>query len=239
MVFSLDTQAWGGAFPAALSQIKAAPLLLDDHCFMQMSAPLIAVLVAHPRRRSFTVAMAQAFADAARAAGAGVVERDLYRLRFDPRLRAGEMPDHLGATVRPDVERERAALAGVDIFAFFYPLWFNATPAIMKGYVDRVFGMDFGYSARRHGGNQPLLGGRKMVTFTSSGAPQDWVEQTGAWDSMQKHFDAHFAAVTGMEIIGHHNVGGVSGGMRKDVVDRHCAAIAARAGRIVSLYRRD
>ena len=206
---------------------------------MHTSAPRIAVIVSHPRRRSFTVAMAEAFAGAARAGGAEVVERDLYRLRFDPRLRAGEMPDHLGAAVRPDVARERAALADVDIFAFFYPLWFNATPAMMKGYVERVFGMDFGYTARQHGGNQPLLGGRKMVTFTSSGAPQDWVERTGAWEAMQKHFDEHFAAMTGMEIIGHHNVGQIGGGLRKDVVERHSQAVATRASRIVDVYRRE
>lgn len=203
------------------------------------SQPLrLAVIVAHPRRRSFTVAMAEAFAAAAREAGAGVTLRDLYRLRFDPRLRADEMPDHLGARVRPDVAREREAIAGSDVFAFFYPLWFNATPAMMKGYVDRVFGMDFGYAARR-GGNEPLLGGRKMVTFTSSGAPQDWVERSGAWAAMQAHFDAHFAAVTGMEIIGHHNVGGVGGGMRRDVVDRHRQDVGDRARRIVGLYRRE
>ena len=183
--------------------------------------------------------MAEAFAEAARAAGAEVVERDLYRLRFDPRLRAEEMPDHLGATVRPDVTRERDAIAAADIFAFFYPLWFNATPAMMKGYVDRVFGMDFGYTARQHGGNQPGLGGRKMITFTSSGAPQDWVERSGAWAAMQLHFDDHFAAMTGMEIIGHHNVGGVGGGMRDDVVERHRSEIADRARRIVEVYRRE
>lgn len=206
---------------------------------MRNLAPRIALIVAHPRRRSFTVAMAEAFAEAARAAGAEVVERDLYRLRFDPRLRAEEMPDRLGAAIRPDVAREREAIAGADIFAFFYPLWFNATPAMMKGYVDRVFGMDFGYTARRHGGNQPLLGGRKMVTFTSSGAPQDWVELSGAWASMQAHFDAHFAAMTGMEIIGHHNIGGVGGGMRRDVVDRHREDVATRARKIASAYRRE
>lgn len=206
---------------------------------MHTSAPRIAVIVAHPRKRSFTLTMATAFADTARTAGCEVDVRDLYRLRFDPRLRAEEMPDHLGVRVRPDAARERAAIAGADIFAFFYPLWFNATPAMMKGYVDRVFGMDFGYSAVREGGNQPLLGGRKMITFTSSGAPQDWVETSGAWSAMQKHFDAHFAAMTGMEIIGHHNFGSVGHGMRKDVVERHRAEVQARAQRIVRVYRRD
>lgn len=225
-------------FPA-LSQIKVARPGERKNTAMAEAAPRIAVIVTHPRRRSFTVAMAEAFAGAARAAGAEVVVRDLYRLRFDPRLRADEMPDHLGAVVRPDVAREREAIAGADIFAFFYPLWFNATPAMMKGYVDRVFGMDFGYTAQRLGGNQPLLGGRKMVTFTSSGAPQEWVERSGAWAAMQQHFDEHFAAMTGMEIIGRHNVGGVGGGMRRDVLDRHRADVAARAGRIAAAYRHD
>ncbi|MGZ9098078.1 MAG: NAD(P)H-dependent oxidoreductase [Brevundimonas sp.] len=206
---------------------------------MESSAPRIAVIACHPRKRSFTLTMAAAFADTARAAGCEVEVRDLYRLRFDPRLRAEEMPDHLGATVRPDVARERAAIAGADIFAFFYPLWFNATPAMMKGYVERVFGMDFGYSAVRAGGNQPLLGGRKMITFTSSGAPQDWVEDSGAWAAMQKHFDQHFAAMTGMEVIGHHNFGSVGAGLRKHAVERFRAEVEARAGRIVEVYRRD
>lgn len=206
---------------------------------MPAAAIRIAVVVAHPRRRSFTIAMSTAFAEAARAAGAEVVERDLYRLGFDPRLRAGEMPDQPGAKVRPDVVREREAIGAADVFAFFYPLWFNATPAMMKGYVDRVFGFGFGYTARRLGGNQPGLRGRRMITFTSSGAPQAWVESSGAWSAMQAHFDEHFAAMTGLEIIGHHNVGGVVGGIRKDVVQRHGEATAARARRLVDDYGRD
>jgi NAD(P)H dehydrogenase (quinone) len=219
-----------------LSQIKVRGGAFRDNDAMQNPAPRIAVIVAHPRRRSFTVAMSTAFSEEARAAGAEVVERDLYRLGFDPRLRAGEMPDHPGATVRPDVARERAAIGGADVFAFFYPLWFNATPAMMKGYVDRVFGAGFGYTAQGRGGNQPGLRGRKMITFTSSGAPQDWVESSGAWAAMQTHFDEHFAAMTGLEIIAHHNIGGVVGGIRKDVVQRHAEATAARARRLVAGY---
>lgn len=221
-----------------MSQIKVRAGVFRNNGAMQSPAPRIAVIVAHPRRRSFTVAMSTAFAEAARAAGAEVVERDLYRLGFDPRLRAGEMPDHPGATVRSDVARERAAIGGADVFAFFYPLWFNATPAMMKGYVDRVFGAGFGYTAQGRGGNQPGLRGRKMITFTSSGAPQAWVESSGAWAAMQTHFDEHFAAVTGLEIIAHHNIGGVVGGIRKDVVQRHGEATAGHARRLVDAYGR-
>ncbi|MCH4267271.1 MAG: NAD(P)H-dependent oxidoreductase [Brevundimonas sp.] len=191
-----------------------------------------ALIVAHPRLNSFTMAMAEAYAEAARHEGVAVVLRDLYRLGFDPLLHMEELPDHEGFQPRADVMDERSAVGDADVFAFFYPLWFNAPPAMLKGYVDRVFGMGFGYSRYGLEGNQPLLSDRKLVSFTSSGAPQVWVESSGAWDAMRKHFDDHLAAVTGLALIGHHNIGEVVPGMREEVVAGHARTVAEAAARI-------
>ncbi|MFB7881924.1 hypothetical protein [Brevundimonas diminuta] len=92
--------------------------------------------------------------------------------------------------------------------------------------------MGFGYSRYGLEGNQPLLSDRKLASFTSSGAPQGWVESSGAWDAMRKHFDDHLAAVTGLELIGHHNIGEVISGMREDVVAQHAQTVAGTAARI-------
>ncbi|WP_292082953.1 MULTISPECIES: NAD(P)H-dependent oxidoreductase [unclassified Brevundimonas] len=191
-----------------------------------------ALIVAHPRVRSFTMTMAEAYAEAARHEGVEVVLRDLYRLGFDPLLHMEELPDHEGFQPRADVLSERSAIGDADVFGFFYPLWFNAPPAMLKGYVDRVFGMGFGYSRYGLEGNQPLLAGRKLVSFTSSGAPQAWVESSGAWDAMRRHFDDHLAKVTGLELIGHHNIGDVVPGLREDVVQGHARDIGGIAKRI-------
>lgn len=191
-----------------------------------------ALIVAHPRIRSFTMAMAEAYAEAARHEGAEVVLRDLYRLGFDPLLHMEELPDHEGFQPRADVMDERSVIGDADVFVFFYPLWFNAPPAMLKGYVDRVFGMGFGYSRFGLEGNRPLLSDRRLVSFTSSGAPQDWVESSGAWEAMRKHFDDHLAAVTGLNLIGRHNIGGVTPGLREDVVEGHARDIAEIAKRI-------
>lgn len=199
-----------------------------------------ALIIAHPRARSFSGAMADAFARGVGQAGGQVVIRDLYRMGFDPCLHAGEMPDHSGFKPRQDVLEERRVLADVDLFAFFYPLWYNAPPAMLKGYVDRVFGMGFAYSPVTHGGNQPLLAGRKLISFTTSGAPQSWVERTGAWAAMQKHFDEHFAAVTGLETLAHHNIGGIGPGMTAEQVASHQADAEQHGWRAVQMYgRRD
>lgn len=195
-----------------------------------------ALIIAHPRVRSFSGAMADGFAQGVRQAGGEVVIRDLYRLGFDPCLHPGEIPDHAGFKPREDVVEERRLLADVDLFAFFYPLWYNSPPAMLKGYVDRVFGMGFAYSPIEHGGNRPLLAGRKLISFTTSGAPQSWVERTGAWEAMQKHFDEHFAAVTGLEILAHHNIGGVGPGMSQEHVASHRADVEQHGWRAVQMY---
>src|SRR5215471_4143364 len=98
-----------------------------------------AVVFAHPNPQSLTAAVGHAYAQGARDLGHAVVVRDLYRLGFDPCLKAEETPGPRGVRFGRDVEEERALLSDADVFAFIYPLWFNAPPAMLKGYVDRVF----------------------------------------------------------------------------------------------------
>jgi NAD(P)H dehydrogenase (quinone) len=177
-----------------------------------------AVIVAHPDSASFNLAVAQAYCDAVRARGDDANLRDLYRLGFDPRLQAHELPRLEGFEAGEDVRAERAAITDADVFAFVYPLWFNAPPAMIKGYIERVFGMGFGYGPQHDGGNVPLLGGRRMITFSSSGAPMEWVRQEGAWAALRNLFDDHVAAVCGMTCLDHVHFGGVTRWIRDDVV---------------------
>lgn len=179
-----------------------------------------AVVFAHPNPQSFTATMAQAWADAARQHGAEVIVRDLYTLDFDPRLARDELPGDQGATPRADVAAERRLLAEVEVIVLVYPFWFNAPPAILKGYVDRVFGMGFGYAAGA-GGAEPLLGGRKLISITSSGAPLAWVRDTGAWRALRLLFDAHIGEVCGLEVLDHRHFGEITSGIREDAV-RDC-----------------
>lgn len=167
----------------------------------------IAVVLAHPDHESFNASIARAcIGELARLGHQGLL-RDLYWIDFDPRLKRGEIPRDGGYAPAPDVVEERAKLADVDAFVFVYPLWFNAPPAILKGYVDRVFSMDFGY-APDFGGTRPLLGGKKLVSFTTSGAPDHWVRSTGALDALLNIFDFHLSGVCGLS-TSHTHFGGV------------------------------
>jgi len=178
-----------------------------------------AVIASHPLRKSFTMTVANAYCTAVRAKGHDADLRDLYRMNFAPTLDADELPKPGGFTPGPDVTEERRRLARIEVFAFVYPFWMNAQPAMMKGYIDRVFGLGFAYGSAG-AGNVPLLKGRKMISFTSSGAPTDWVIDSGAWDAARRLFDLHFAEVCGLEIVDHIHFGGIVPGIRADVVER-------------------
>ena len=129
---------------------------------------------------------------------------------------------------------EREQIADADVFAFVYPFWFNAPPAILKGYVDRVFSLGFGYEPV-FGGTSPLLEGRRLISFTTSGAPERWVHSTGAYEALMTLFDRHLAAVCGMSVVDHVHEGGVVPGMTEEafeaIMARVDATVAARFGR--------
>jgi NAD(P)H dehydrogenase (quinone) len=190
-----------------------------------------ALIVAHPNQESFAMAMAQAYADAAAARNDSVLLRDLYRMGFDPCLHADELPWAENYKPRADILAERKLLGDADIFVFVYPFWFNAPPAILKGYVDRVFGTGFGYEAMP-AGSKPLLGNKRLISVTSSGAPKQWVEQSGAFDAERKLFDEHIAAVCGMRVIDHLHFGRIVPGIREDAVGICAAAVRAAVARI-------
>lgn len=106
-----------------------------------------AVIFAHPGTSSFTASVADTYAAAAQRLGHSILRRDLYQIGFDPCLKAEELPRDDSFLPAPDVVRERALLKSCDVFAFVYPLWLNSPPAIIKGYMERVFGFGFAYGA--------------------------------------------------------------------------------------------
>lgn len=186
-----------------------------------------AVILAHPKSTSFCASMARACVDSLTAHGHAVILRDLYAMDFDPRLRAEELPATSGFRAAPDVVRERELLAEVELLVFVYPFWFNAPPAILKGYVDRVFGLRFGYAAD-FGGTTPLLVGRQLLSFSTSGAPDHWVNSSGALNTLMAAFDLHVAALCGLEVADHVHFGGVHSMLAEEAADDMLAQVRTR-----------
>jgi NAD(P)H dehydrogenase (quinone) len=185
-----------------------------------------AVIAAHPDPNSFTLSLARTWCEAAAAKGHDAQLRDLYAMGFDPLLKAFEIAGRKGFAPGEDVKAERAVLGDADVFVFVYPFWINTPPAILKGYIERVFGYGFAYGPNGDG-NQPLLTGRKMLSFTASGAPTQWVHQSGAWDAECALFDEYLSTLSGLTRLDHVHFGGIVPGIRADVVERHFETVRA------------
>jgi NAD(P)H dehydrogenase (quinone) len=143
--------------------------------------PLHAVILAHPDADSFNSAAASAYCEAVRGQGQEAVLRDLYRLGFDPVLKSKEQPRPDKYAMSNDVAAELAAIEKADVFVLIYPIWFGAPPAILKGYIDRVLGAGFSYGAIRERSSHRFMGGKQLLSISTSGNSIQWLDEQGAW----------------------------------------------------------
>ena len=124
------------------------------------------IVVAHPSEVSFTMGLTRAYAGELEKLGHTQSIFDLYRIGFNPVLNEHELdPDQpIGADVKAAQDDIRAA----DVLTIIYPLWWVSMPAMMKGYIDRIFARGFAYETR-DGVVHGLLTGKKAVLITISG----------------------------------------------------------------------
>ncbi len=192
-----------------------------------------AIILGHPNPLSFNASAARAYALAVTSLGHEADLRDLYAQGFQPCLQRGELPWRPDFAVPADVAAERAIIDQSDVIVLVYPFWFNAPPAIVKGYVERIFGMGFAYeSGDGDAGSRPLLEGKRLISVSTSGAPGSWVNQTHALERLRESFDRHVAAVCGLTVLEHLHLGGVTPGIRPDAAEAMLGEVRRMARRL-------
>lgn len=105
----------------------------------------ILVILGHPRKDSLCGALATAYAGTARAAGAEVRELALADLAFDPVLHLGYRGEQ---APEADLAAAQESILWADHLAFVYPTWWGGLPALLKGFIDRVFQPGFAFKYR-------------------------------------------------------------------------------------------
>ena len=101
------------------------------------------VVVGHPAPGSFNRALAETIRERWSVGGCEVRFHDLVEEDFDPRLTAAEARGQ--ATADPLVRRHIAELRDSDLLAVVHPNCWGAPPAVVKGWIDRVFAPDAAY----------------------------------------------------------------------------------------------
>lgn len=157
------------------------------------------VILSHPEGDSFNHSIAKTYCDAVRWAGQEVVLRDLYAIGFDPVLKAVEKPGPEHPHPFRDVADELEIIRRSDVFVLIYPIWFGSAPAMMKGYVDRVLGAGVVPEAVKKGEPTSLLGGKQLLSFTTSATRGVWLAEQGQESALVTVFDRYLVHAFGMK----------------------------------------
>jgi NAD(P)H dehydrogenase (quinone) len=153
----------------------------------------VLIVFAHPESRSLSAMLRNVAVQELEAAGHTVQVSDLYAMRWKSEVDRSDFPTWPPGerfipvaaskqafdsdTLTDDVKAEIYKLLWADALILQFPLWWFAMPAILKGWVDRVFAYGFAYGVGEHSdrrwgdryGEGTLAGKRAMLIVTAGG----------------------------------------------------------------------
>ncbi|KIW37455.1 uncharacterized protein PV06_10494 [Exophiala oligosperma] len=153
----------------------------------------VLVVLAHPERQSLTAALSNVIIEELQTEGHQVQVSDLYAMGWksqidredfrgfpseEPlRVANASLEAYTAARLTEDVIAEQRRLLWADTVILQFPLWWYSMPAILKGWVDRVFSCGFAYGVGEHNdkhwgdrfGEGVFAGKRAMVVVTTGG----------------------------------------------------------------------
>ena len=145
----------------------------------------VLIVLAHPESKSFNGAMFQTAIDTFKDSGHDVQYSDLHTMRFDPvsdrrNFTSVKDPDYFKQQLEemyatevggfiPEIEAEIQKLEWCDLMIWQFPLWWFSVPAILKGWVDRVFVMGRVYGNEHIYETGRFRGKQAMLSLTTGG----------------------------------------------------------------------
>lgn len=207
----------------------------------------VLLVYAHPEPNSFNGALRDITVQALLAAGHEVRVSDLYAMQFDPvsdrrNFKTVKNPaflkpqaEEVYATEQdgfaPELEAEIQKILWCDLMIWQFPLWWFGLPAILKGWVDRVFAMGrvYGYG---HVYETGLLRGKRALLSLTTGGPQDNYIAGGLNGDMNgilRPIHRGMLQFTGMEVLRpeiHYSAARVDEDQRRRWLDEWAARLA-------------
>ncbi|MDE1169120.1 MAG: NAD(P)H-dependent oxidoreductase [Pseudomonas sp.] len=153
----------------------------------------VLIVYAHPEPRSLNGSLKDFAVQHLQAAGHQVQVSDLYAMQWKAALDADDSQEPLAGErlnpssasksafahdlQSPDIAAEQAKLRWADTVILQFPLWWFSMPAILKGWVERVYAYGFAYGVGEHSdarwgeryGEGAMAGKRAMLMVTAGG----------------------------------------------------------------------
>ncbi|MGC6583380.1 NAD(P)H-dependent oxidoreductase [Paenibacillus sp. Dod16] len=110
----------------------------------------VLIIQGNPIANCYGSQLAEVYARGAAESGAEVRELVLAELEFDLNLSGGYKGKQ---PLEPDLQKAQELISWADHLVFVYPNWWGGMPALLKGFIDRVFLPGFAFKYRK---NSPL-----------------------------------------------------------------------------------
>lgn len=136
--------------------------------------------------------------------GAAYTVRDLYQMNFNPVFSSEDMQNVEQNRVSSDIEEEQQVITEADTLIMIYPVWWWSQPAILKGWIDRVFTNNFAF---RYEANGPvgLLTNKKAIVFTTTRESDSEIKQAGFDHVLKKQVADGVLAFSGFSPVLYRN----------------------------------
>lgn len=180
----------------------------------------------HPEPKSFNHAMFITAQQALIGHGWEVMTSDLHAMAFDPvssraNFRSVKDPHYLRPQIEErhatevsgfsgDLAAEMAKLEACDLMIWQFPLWWFGVPAVLKGWVDRVFAMGRIYGGGRVYDRGALRGKRAMLSLTTGGPASAYVKggSNGDLHGILRPIHRGMLQFVGFDVLAPHTVNG-------------------------------
>lgn len=152
----------------------------------------ILIVFAHPEATSLTHTMVNTSIETLEEMGHEVILSDLYAMKWKAVFDESDFPKRVHSdrlsfihesgnayatqNQSADVVAEQKKLLDADAVILQFPLWWYSTPAILKGWIERVYAFGFAYGYK-NGTNEfrfgeGILKGKKALVSVYTGGPQ-------------------------------------------------------------------
>jgi NAD(P)H dehydrogenase (quinone) len=108
----------------------------------------ILIINGHPDKESFCFALAESYRKGVEKSGATCKVMNLIDLKFNPILTFGYRKV---SELEPDLIQAQKDILEANHLVFVYPNWWSTYPALLKGFIDRVFLPNFAFKYHEKG----------------------------------------------------------------------------------------
>jgi NAD(P)H dehydrogenase (quinone) len=150
------------------------------------------IVVAHPDPASLSHGIAASIADGLSAADPGNTYEiaDLVAEGFNPTFGAADLAVHRAKAPPPaDVAAEQARIERADALVLVYPVYWWSMPAVLKGWIDRVFSNGWAFDFSPDAPLVKKLRGRQVHLVGIAGADARTYDKHGYGSAMKSQID--------------------------------------------------